>query len=359
MSTSQADLMQNQALRLPLRFTEQSLTPPSTDKKPFTEAPRVLALFRQIYSGVAEREPRTEFQLADGEYDQIESTLQQDDLLSGYVEDKIRYDYDGDIRKLVVRMPAELHERFISLVEDDIWSQLKTIQNGSGRKAQFAQGLYKARSTKIQFNAIALSKSKYEPDASFRHKGAKYPGVIVEVAYSQKKPYLDRLAENYILDSNASVRAVVCLHIDYGNKKSRKATLSVWRPELVITNDGLEMRAVEKVAHEAFRDEQGKAVDGPGLQLRLSDFAYEELAQQEMGEEDIFICISRLKLCEYLNAADTRDDEQALGEHVLATEVKKRKRSATPPDEITTSDEERYAEDERRVAKRADDGLSR
>ena len=148
-------------------------------------------------------------------------------------------------------MPTEIHERFIDAVEDDIRSQLKTIQNGSGKKSEFAQKLHSARSTEIRFDASALSsRSKYEPDASFRHKGAKYPGVIVEVAYSQKKSCLGRLAENYILDSNASVRAVVCVHIEYGNKESRKATLSVWRPELVTTDDRLELRAVEEVADE-------------------------------------------------------------------------------------------------------------
>jgi hypothetical protein len=74
-------------------------------KKPFAEAHRVIALFKQIHAGTdAERDARTEFQLADGEYDQIESTLQQDDVLSGYVDEKIRYDYDEDKRKLVVRM---------------------------------------------------------------------------------------------------------------------------------------------------------------------------------------------------------------------------------------------------------------
>ena len=55
-----------------------------------------------------------------------------------------------------------------------------------------------------------------------------------------------------------------------------------------------------------------------------------------------------------LRAGDVSRDEQALGKHVFAKEVKKRKRSATPPEEITAGDEARYAEEERRVAKRAD-----
>jgi hypothetical protein len=108
--------------------------------------------------------------------------------------------------------------------------------------------VHPARSTHIRLGASISSKSKYEPDASFRHKHAQHPGAIVEVAYSQKKPCLGRLAENYILDSDASIRAVVCVHIEYGNKESRKATLSVWRPELVTTDDELVLQAVEGVA---------------------------------------------------------------------------------------------------------------
>jgi hypothetical protein len=146
-------------------------------------------------------------------------------------------------------MPTSIHERFIDQVEDDIRRQLRKIQNGSGKTAEFAQKVYSARSTEIHYDARS-SKSKNEPDASFKHKDAEFPGVIVEVAYSQNKARLRRLAENYILDSDTSIRVVVGLYIKYGDQESRKATLSVWRPKLVTTDDGLELRAVEEVADE-------------------------------------------------------------------------------------------------------------
>lgn len=148
-------------------------------------------------------------------------------------------------------MPTEVHELFIDQLEDDIRSQLKVIRGGSDRKARFAQKVRPARSTTIRFNASdPSSKSKYEPDAAFRHKAAQYPGVVIEVGYSQKKKLLGRLAENYILDSYASIRVVVGLDIEYGKGKSQKATLSIWRPQLFETSDGLELRAVEEVADE-------------------------------------------------------------------------------------------------------------
>jgi hypothetical protein len=51
--------------------------------------------------------------------------------------------------------------------------------------------------------------------------------------------------------------------------------------------------------------------------------------------------------------ADSKE-EKALGKHVFAMEVKKRKRSETPPEEIRADDEVRFAEQEERTAKRVD-----
>ena len=151
-------------------------------------------------------------------------------------------------------MPTGIHEIFIAGVEDAIRSQLKVIRDGSNRAALFAQKVHPARSTEIYFpvdDVLPSTKSKHEPDASFWHQDAQYPGVIIEVAYSQKRKSLRRLADDYLLDSDASVRVLVGLDIEYGNRGSRKATLSVWRPHVVRAADGDdELRAVEEIANE-------------------------------------------------------------------------------------------------------------
>ena len=147
-------------------------------------------------------------------------------------------------------MPTGLHEVFIDGVEDVIRSQLKAIRSGSDKAARFAQKVRPARSTAIYFpvdGAASSKKSKYEPDASFWHEDARYPGLIIEVAYSQKKKRLGRLAEDYLLDSNASVQVVVGLDVEYGDKESRKATLSVWRTHVVNTADGNELRVFQEL----------------------------------------------------------------------------------------------------------------
>ena len=140
-------------------------------------------------------------------------------------------------------MPTAVHELFIARVEDAILSRLKSIREGSDDKATFAQKVNPARSTEIRFpaeNDPSDRKSRHEPDTSFWHNDAQYPGVIIEVAYSQKRKRLDRLAEDYLLDSDASVQAVVGLDIEYDKEGSRKATLTLWRTRVYHTSTGNE-----------------------------------------------------------------------------------------------------------------------
>ncbi|KAF2444025.1 hypothetical protein P171DRAFT_413724 [Karstenula rhodostoma CBS 690.94] len=340
----------------PSSFAVPSLMPPPTDK-PFAQVHRVIALFEDIQAGGhTGKELWKEYQLGRGEYEALERQLHRDETLLGYVKDKIRYDYDVESRRIAVRMPSAVHELFTARVEDAILSQLKLIREESGEAASFARKVHSARSTAIYFpidGAPSGTTSKHEPDASFWHTDAKYPGVILEVACLQKRKKLSRLAENYLLDSNASVRVVVGLDIEYGENISQKATVSVWRTHIVRTPNGNELRVVQEVKDAAFRDDHGNPSDHGGLRLRLQDFAYEELAHRELGDEDKEVSISTRQLCEYLDAAETMvERSESLGEHKLGPGVKKRKRSETPPEDINSSDEARYVEQEVRAAKR-------
>ena len=92
MSMSQTPLKEHQHITPPSSFVDAPLTPPPTDKKAFTQAPQVIALFKDIQVGRHIKQyPWTEFQLARGEYDEAERRLKQDESLLGYVKDKIRY----------------------------------------------------------------------------------------------------------------------------------------------------------------------------------------------------------------------------------------------------------------------------
>lgn len=121
-----------------------------------------------------------------------------------------RYEYTEESRRLVVRMPTAVHEVFIARIEDAVFSEVKLIREGSDEAAAFARRINPARCTEIHL-PIESGTSKHEPDAAFWHDSAQYPGVIIEVAYSQKSRELDRRAEDYLLDSDNSVRVVVGL----------------------------------------------------------------------------------------------------------------------------------------------------
>ena len=80
------------------------------------------------------------------------------------------------------------------------------------------------------------------------------------------------------------------------------------------------------------------------------------MAQDEIGDQDRELVVSAEQLCQYLTAAETKVRQLgSLGKHSIAPELKKRKRSETPPEEIASGDERRYVEQEERAAKRVAD----
>ncbi|KAL5401099.1 hypothetical protein PMIN03_011821 [Paraphaeosphaeria minitans] len=130
-------------------------------------------------------------------------------------------------------------------------------------------------------------------------------------------------------------------------------THGVWRPKLHQTADGPELLVVRDVVDAAFRDETGNATDHPGIQLRLSDFACQELTNGIIGDSERHISISAQELCQHLAMAEDKTRrENSLVQHSLPSGIRKRKRSETPSDRMASDDEAKYATDEQRVEKR-------
>ncbi|KAL5116038.1 hypothetical protein ACEQ8H_006049 [Pleosporales sp. CAS-2024a] len=339
----------------PSSFADTPLTPPPTDKKSSAQAQQVVAFFRDREAGKDINQDWIAFRVAPEEYAEIERLLSCDEALSGYVENKIRYDYDLENHQLVVRMPTRLHEFFLDGVEYAIRRRLETIRSGTGDAARFAGKVRTARSTEIFFpveNGSPDAKSKYEPDTSFWHDDAKYPGIIIEVAYSQRKKKLDRLAENYLLDSKTNVQVVVGLDIEYGKKEPSKATFTIWRVRVV----GDELRVVKEVEDEAFRDEQGNPTMHPGLQFHLSDFACKRLTKDIIGCIGGEVVVSTHELCQHLEVAEANIKRQdALLEDHIPHGLKMRRRSMTPGEEVTSSDEAEYVAQAEKAMKRVAD----
>ncbi|KAK4981952.1 hypothetical protein LTR66_009577 [Elasticomyces elasticus] len=339
----------------PTSYVNPPLTPPSTSDISSSQVARVLRLFRSRQDGrPITEEPWTQIQLAPGEYEDIERRMKEDELFHAYVENKIRYDYDAHTRRITIRMPTALHERFAILVGKDIVRQLETIGVGLGKAAEFARDILDMGSTTISLVAdeVRSLRSKHEPDASFRHVDAEFPGVVVEVSYSQKRKDLARLADDYLLGSDGSTRAFIGLDIEY--RGSRKATVSMWRSQYNMNAEQEELRAVQTVQNEVFRNEDGSPSGNFGLRLQLKDFAHEELAEN-VGDQDREIIISSQQLCVYLADAERSLEgwrRSHSSRHTVRPGAVKRPRSETPPARITSDDEARYIEGEERTAKR-------
>ena len=189
-------------------------------------------------------------------------------------------------------MPSLLHEAIKAKIVRDIESQFLSISNGVNPASAFAKSIEHGGSASI--NLSDPEYGKHEPDALFRHRQAQYPGVILEISYSQKRRDLGRVAEDYILGSSGNIRVVVGIDIDY---KDKSATLSMWRSRLYINGAGED----ELVAHptllnqvcspfvlfdiclslKEFRNADGNVSSLTGLRLQLDDFVPSALLPED------------------------------------------------------------------------------
>jgi hypothetical protein len=145
-------------------------------------------------------------------------------------------------------MPSVLHEAITSSIVKEILHQLNLITGGKDTSANFAREIEHGGSAHIDFADSEYG--RHEPDALFRHSRAQYPGVIIEVSYSQKRMDLARLADDYILGSDGNIRVVIGLDINY---RGKMATLSIWRPRIVSNgNEDEELVAERTVIDQVY-----------------------------------------------------------------------------------------------------------
>ncbi|KAF8848423.1 hypothetical protein BDZ45DRAFT_732937 [Acephala macrosclerotiorum] len=319
----------------PESFIHAPLTPPPTDPKPSTRALQVLSVLRNLKDGRSNPildQPWHAIRLQPGGYKEVQKLVEADGALSIYVNNKVRYDYWPHSRKLILRMPTRLHESFIGSVARDIDHQLRLIASGNGPSAEFARDVEDDRSSRLSFKISDNEISRHEPDSSFYHIKAKWPGVIFEISYTQKRPDLAKLAHVYIVESNGTSRAVVGLDIEYKGKRkqTKRATISI------------------------FRDDDGNEVPGSDLKLQLRDFATTRLLQQ-FGPLTEDITIPASKLCEYLERSEVKhgqNERHSGDEEALPPGALKKSQDEATVDELGTDDELRFKEQEERAAKR-------
>ncbi|KAK4500746.1 hypothetical protein PRZ48_008936 [Zasmidium cellare] len=316
-------------------------SPPPSPKHRYPLVDRILRILRLYKVGTLPNREAYEyasFALPADQYAELQRRIGEVD--EGWYQDKCRWDYDGG--RYTLRMPSRVHERFTALVDEAIYTSLKSLQS----EIKALEDVYQGRSTTIALHAPKLENSSQEsseeeiivnrsPDATFLHKGRDaLPMCVVEVSYSQQRKDLPRLAESYIVDSRHEVRCVVGLDIVYG-KRDRTASLSIWRPGIEEGDVGVCECEVEGVE---FRGVDGGVREG-GLELRVGDFVPGEFLREGEGEKRITISFERLAA--FLADAESQATPSTKPQTPSAPK-KFRKRKRSPSEELSDGREAAY-----------------
>ncbi|OAL38489.1 hypothetical protein AYO20_02138 [Fonsecaea nubica] len=137
----------------------------------------------------------------------------------------------------------------------------------------------------------------HDTDAQIKHKAARYPGVVFEVASSQNSEEMEELARQYIIEGGGNTCRVVFLSVNHGT--SKKATLSIWKPQITAsTDDSLPMLSVEtEVANLTFRNADGGPSPGWWMAFPVADFAPKSLIPESVLHTSIYISSNDLRTC--------------------------------------------------------------
>lgn len=102
-------------------------------------------------------------------------------------------------------MPSAIHVFAVNALSKRISDWLSATAEGGDQAAEFAAEIANGGSARISLDDVSDDESqpskpvRREPDAQFQHRGALYPGVVIEVSYSQDGKSLRKLAYDYIL----------------------------------------------------------------------------------------------------------------------------------------------------------------
>ena len=121
-------------------------------------------------------------------------------------------------------MPGPLHETLSEEISVDISFQLNTLARGAkGRAAEFARGIDKTGSADVTFNDHA---DVLQPDKSFSHEDCGFPGLVIEISWSQREKDVVEKARSYLKWSKGEIRTVV--GIECGYRRKAPATFTIW-----------------------------------------------------------------------------------------------------------------------------------
>ncbi|KAH0544584.1 hypothetical protein FGG08_001233 [Glutinoglossum americanum] len=323
-----------------------------------TASAKVVQAFRDHQDSCLDR-GRLELQLERQEYQELLGYLERDYLLRGYVNDKIRYDYDPAASLLQVRMPTPPHDLFTAKIVQEIISRINqfSAQHTPPSALPAFLNAIENESTSDIYD-YEDSTHKRSPDSAFSHPDDLFPGIVIETSYSQKAKRVEKLADEYVMMSNGSIKMVIGFDVNYPSDNGpRVDTISTWRPAHGQDQEGLFLQTETILNHEPFRNSETGTPINPNrtLVIPLSAFASDSTLINSIPLIDhttAVVTIPFLTLAHHLEVAHERwaQKRDSVGKmNHLATGERKRRRSSTPPDQISEGDERAWERKERQI----------
>ncbi|KAL3476217.1 hypothetical protein BJX99DRAFT_228413 [Aspergillus californicus] len=297
-----------------------ALTPPASAERrqPLARSSveNVLAAFRDLKNYRSPPQDEKElFELQPDQYLQLLRELECDRPLQAYVDCKVRWEYDPESALLYIRMNTPIHQFFAASIMHEICKQLDRIASGEGAASKFASQIASGASARIFLKEGSPRGDHAEvfprraPDAQFHHYDAAYPGVVLEVSYSQNAKELRKLAWQYIQNSNGNIKVFIGIIIDY--TRTKVPILSLWRPSYT-HEEGEEfdlLDVYQEIESQPFRAQDGSYTNQTQcIQLSLSDFAPDELSA---NFQDSRLEISYNHLASFLDLAEKAQERES------------------------------------------------
>ncbi|XMA13711.1 hypothetical protein WAI453_006502 [Rhynchosporium graminicola] len=162
-------------------FESPPLIPPATEKKALTTIPQILAEVRRHKDGSSLRVAENSIQcpLEEHQYGNLQRQLRKANLWD------------------------------VTNINFDTTTFLSQITTSFKCPVQFTKASYIILHKRFYTSCMQLL------TAIVLRRGLQYPGVIVELSYSPKKKDLSRLADAYILESDADIRVVIGIDVKY------------------------------------------------------------------------------------------------------------------------------------------------
>lgn len=196
----------------------------------------------------------------------------RDEELQEYFDYKLRFDYTCDTKQFVICMPSYLHDTVARRIGKAIDLELGSIRNKSSVEdiINILDDLGPTSTSKLTLPAVDGHVDKKEPDEAWRYQHCKFPGVVMEVAWSQRKLELEDLVKRYITGSKGEIRTVIGWNLNdiYKGRANMElktslptasATFSVWQAKLDDDTSEATIDHITSVLDTTFRDENGEA----------------------------------------------------------------------------------------------------